>query len=150
MNINIKQIEQLVEAYIQLDEEDQKDILVQTYILSAKSVHKKALKDEIQKTGKKMSDVDFDATVSDKTCESYKKAKGFTDKIMGLPPEKQAAILMFMNKKGLLDPMLEQTDVKVSVTQSRLSVEELIDRYLPQADKDKVKETYIEMMKLSD
>lgn len=137
MNIDPEKIKELVLIYSKLDENYQKELLKQAYILQLKQ----SQLNQIQKEKVKFkTDRELQIEIDKRAGKRAQDVVEMADVLDKLNSTDKAALFMLINQLSGNGNSVEETDITITVNQKNISMEEYLDKYLIDADYNKAKE----------
>lgn len=130
MNINPDKVKELILLFSELDEDYQKELLKQAYILSFKQSQKNLIKEEGNKFKSNREYEDEIEERSNKTIEEFLEIIALYDKVSD-NEKAQLAILLNKLSKGKLT---QKTDIEIKIKQKKLSIKDYIEEILPEVN----------------
>lgn len=143
--ISIGKAERLLVYFFDLDEEEQSQVMARAIELQMKHNAKHQLEIEADKTinGKNCNKQQFSETaIEQRALDRYHLISKVENEIFSQPTEVQAASFLFMYRLGKSEKMLERTEIKVTVTQRKETIKELLERLYPGTDYERICQTY--------
>lgn len=137
MNINPKKIEELILVYSKLNEEYQKELMQQAYILRLKQSQLNQIQKE-QKTFK--SDKDLQEEIQKCANITAERASSIMDMVDKMGETDIASLMIIANQLSGKGNIIEESDVSITINQKEVSMKEYIEKYLADADYGKAKE----------
>lgn len=133
MNIDPGRIKKLVENFSELNEENQKEILLKILELKFAQAQQNQIKNEeiIFDT-----EEDLQNEVRKRTNERISKVADIIEKLDQLNSDDQATMAILMNKLSG-GKLTKKVDISINITERNLTIKELIDEQIPGADYEK-------------
>ncbi len=137
MNINPKKVKELILIYSELNEEYQKELMQQAYILRLKQSQLNQIQKE-QKTFK--SDKDLQEEIQKRANKTAERASSIMDMVDKMGETDIASLMIIANQLSGKGNIIEESDVSITINQKGVSMKEYIEKYLADADYGKAKE----------
>lgn len=137
MNIDPEKIKELVLVYSKLNEDYQKELMNQAYVLQLKQTQLKQIQEEklIFK-----SDMELQSEIDRRASERVNDIVEMADLLDKMNSTDKAALFMLINQLSGKGNSVEESDITITVNQRNISMEEYLEKYLIDADYNKAKE----------
>lgn len=137
MNINPKKVKELILIYSELNEDYQKELMQQAYILRLKQ----SQLNQIQKEQKKFkSDKDLQEEIKRRANKTAGEALNMMELVNKMDETDIASLMIIANQLSGKGNIIEESDVSIMINQKDISMKEYIEKYLADADYGKAKE----------
>ena len=137
MNIDPKKVKELILIYSELNEEYQKELMKQAYILQMKQ----SQLNQIQKEDKRFkTDRALQEEIDKRTNECAKDAKEMLDVLKKMDDTDKAALFMMIKQLSGSGNLVQESDISITINQKDIPMKEYLEKYLIGADYEKAKE----------
>lgn len=137
MNIDPKKVKKLILIYSELNEDYQKELMQQAYILRLKQSQLNQIQKE-QKTFK--SDKELQKEIQKRANKTAERALNVMDMVEKMGETDIAALMIIVNQLSGKGNIVEESDVSITISQKDISMKEYIEKYLMDADYRKAKQ----------
>lgn len=131
MNIDPEKVKELVLIYSELNEDYQKELLKQAYILQLKQSQLNLIQKE-KKTFK--TDMELQEEVDKRSYECAKEARDLLDVMKKIDSTDKAALFMLINQLAGKGNVVQESDITITINQKNISMREYLDKYLSGAN----------------
>ena len=143
MNINPDKVKELVLLFAELDNEYQKELLKQAYIL----FFKQSQKNLIQTEGKKFkSDDEYKSEIEKGSQKTAKESLEMVELFYKIGYAEKAQLLILLDKLSN-GKLTQKTDIEIKINQQKISLKEYIEGILPGVDVEQANEKVVEFLK---
>lgn len=137
MNVEPKRVKELVLIFSELDEDYQKQLMLEAYKLQLMQ----SQKNQIQKAGTTFkNDKDFREEIEKKTSERAKEAVDLINVMNKMNDTDKAAMFMMINQLAYKSNTVKESDITITVHQKDISMKEYLEKHLVNADYDEAKQ----------
>lgn len=130
MNIDPDRVKELILIFSELDEEYQKELLKQAYVIGLRQNQKDLIAKE--KISFK-NDFDYKQEIENRSRKSAKESLEFFNKIKEMNREQIAELAILMSKLSG-DSITQNTDIEIKINKTNISLKDYIEKELPGVD----------------
>lgn len=130
MNIDPEKVKELVLVFSKLDDDYQKELMKQAYILSLKQSQKNLIAKEKKKF---KNDMDYEKEIEDRSNKRAAEALEMVKMFIEMTDDKKAELIILLdNLSG--GGMTKKTDIEIKINQGRVSLKDYLEELLPGTD----------------
>lgn len=130
MNINPDKIKELVLIFSRLDDDYQKELMSQAYILSLKQSQKNL----IHKENKRFkNDDDFKKEIEDRSNQMAKKAIDMVEIFEKVGDREKAELIILLDKLSG-GSFTKKTNIEIKINEEKVSIKDYLEEVVPGAD----------------
>lgn len=130
MNINPDKVKNLILLFSELDDDYQKELLSQAYILSLKQTQKNLILNE----GKKFkSEDEFKREIESRSNKRAKESMELVQIFEKINDDEKAQLVILLDKLSH-GGLTQKTDIEIKINSKKVSMKNYIEEVLPQAD----------------
>lgn len=137
MNIDPEKVKELVLIYSELNDDYQKELMKQAYILQLKQSQLNQIQKE-QKSFK--NDEELQNEIKKRSNKTAKRALDMMDKMKNMDETDLASLLIIANQLAGQGNTLKESDISITINQKDISMKEYLEKYLVYGDYEKAKE----------
>lgn len=137
MNIDSEKVKELVLIYSELNDDYQKELMKQAYILQLKQSQLNQIQKE-QKSFK--NDEELQNEIKKRSNKTAKRALDMMDKMKNMDETDLASLLIIANQLAGQGNTVKESDISITINQKDISMKEYLEKYLVCGDYEKAKE----------
>lgn len=143
MNINPEKVKELILIYSELNEDYQKELMKQVYMLRLKQTQS----NKIQEEGIRFkTDIELQDEINKRSTKTAKDAMEVLNALKKMNDTDKATIFMLVNQLEGKGSTVKESDITITVNQKEVSMRDYLEKQLFDVDYDKAKEKVSKFM----